>query len=153
MGCVVGRGGMEDGLKGFMKYVKHTSPWIHSFKNTAHEWDVLHLKSHQTVEGTSIGRSYHCGSVTLNSFKPKHQLLVLMPVDCSICDAMTWWYIVSCVQPRSFSVVVEMLSDGLKQWLNTWWEGRANPGELRCKQCSWVTGSGRPRIHPLPDLI
>jgi len=32
--------------------------------------------------------------------------------------------------------IVEMLNHGLKQWLSTWWEGRANPGELRCIQCN-----------------
>jgi len=32
-------------------------------------------------------------------------------------------------------------------------EGRANPGELRCMQCSLVTGRGGARIHPFPDLI
>jgi len=35
---------------------------------------------------------------------------------------------------------VELLSYGLKHWLRTWWEGRANPGELRCVQCPWVSG-------------
>ena len=41
-------------------------------------------------------------------------------------------------------VVAEMWSHGLKQWLSTWWEGRASPGELRCMQCSSVT---RPRLR------
>ena len=41
----------------------------------------------------------------------------------------------------------------LKQWLSTWWKGRSNPGELRCMQCTWVTGRGGARIHPFPDLI
>ena len=49
-----------------------------------------------------------------------------------------------------FTPVVEVLSHGLKQWLSTWWEGRANPGELRCKQCTWVTGRSEARIHPFP---
>jgi len=30
------------------------------------------------------------------------------------------------------SCVVDMLRHGLNQWLSTWWEGRANPVELRC---------------------
>ena len=47
-----------------------------------------------------------------------------------------------------FSYVVEMLSHGLKQWLSTWWEGGADPGELRCMQCSWVTRRGGARICP-----
>ena len=46
-----------------------------------------------------------------------------------------------------------MLNHCLKEWLSTWWEGRASPGELRCMQCSWVTGrewnkdSHLPRSH------
>jgi len=32
-------------------------------------------------------------------------------------------------------------------------EGRANPGDLRCKQCTYLTGRGGGRIHPFPDLI
>ena len=43
--------------------------------------------------------------------------------------------------------VLEMLSHGLKQWWSTWWEGRANPGELSCMQCTeWWRGGAR--IHP-----
>ena len=49
--------------------------------------------------------------------------------------------------------VSEILSCGLSQWLSTWWKGRANPGELRCVQCSWVTGRGGARIYPFPDHI
>ena len=49
--------------------------------------------------------------------------------------------------------VAEVPSHGLKQWLSTWWEGRANPGELRCMQCTWVTVRGGARIHPFPGLI
>ena len=52
---------------------------------------------------------------------------------------------------RFINAVVDMLSHGLKQWLSTWWEGRANPGELRCMQCSWVTGSQDPPL-PRPHL-
>ena len=48
--------------------------------------------------------------------------------------------------------VMAMLSHGLKQWLSTWWEGRANPGELRCMQCTWVTRRGEARIHLFLDL-
>jgi len=43
--------------------------------------------------------------------------------------------------------VVEKLSDGLKQWLNTWWEGRATQGSSRstisqtsCKGWQWRWG-------------
>ena len=32
-----------------------------------------------------------------------------------------------------------MLSHGGNEWLSTWWEGIANPWELWCIQCSWVT--------------
>jgi len=46
-------------------------------------------------------------------------------------------------------LVVGMLSHSLKQWPSIWWEGRANPGKLRCMQCTWVTGRGEARIHPL----
>ena len=35
-----------------------------------------------------------------------------------------------------FVAVAEMLSRGMKQWLSTWWEGRAKPGELRCMRCT-----------------
>jgi len=40
------------------------------------------------------------------------------------------------------SLQMEMVRHGLKQWLSTWWEGRANPGELRCMQCTpeWLKG-------------
>ena len=44
--------------------------------------------------------------------------------------------------------VTEKLSQGLKQWLSTWLEGRANPGGLRCMQwlhaiaCNFSVGSG-----------
>jgi len=41
-----------------------------------------------------------------------------------------------------------MVRHGLKQWCSTWWEGRANPRELRCKQCIWVTWRAGARIHP-----
>mgnify|MGYP001854514616 CR=1 FL=1 len=34
----------------------------------------------------------------------------------------------------SFIIVAEMLSHSLNQRLSTWWEGRDNPGELRCMQ-------------------
>mgnify|MGYP001858796106 CR=1 FL=1 len=45
--------------------------------------------------------------------------------------------------------VVEMLSCGLKQWLSSWWEGRANPEDLRCMQYSWVTRrAGEPESTP-----
>lgn len=30
----------------------------------------------------------------------------------------------------------EMLRRGFQQWLSTWWEGRANPEDLRCNQCN-----------------
>ena len=46
--------------------------------------------------------------------------------------------------------VVKMLSHGLSQWLSTWWEGRANPIELRCLQYTWVSRRGGTRIHPFP---
>ena len=46
-----------------------------------------------------------------------------------------------------------MQCQGFKQWCRTWWKGRANRGEPRCMQCSWVAGSGGARIHPFPDFI
>jgi len=44
---------------------------------------------------------------------------------------------------------VEMLSQGLKQQLSTWWEGRTSPGKLRCMQCNsdW---KGWSQDAPLP---
>jgi len=53
---------------------------------------------------------------------------------------------ISSVFPFPLPSVVEMLSHSLNQWLSTWWEGRANPEELRCMQCTWVTGRGGARI-------
>ena len=44
--------------------------------------------------------------------------------------------------------VAEILSQGLKQSLSTWWEGRANPVELKCMQCTCANGRGRARILP-----
>jgi len=46
-----------------------------------------------------------------------------------------------------FELIAELLSHGLKQWLSTWWQGRAKPGELRYMQCTWVTGRGGARIY------
>jgi len=43
-----------------------------------------------------------------------------------------------------------MLRHGLKKWWSTWWEGRANPGELRCRQCTWVIGKGWSQDPALP---
>lgn len=46
-----------------------------------------------------------------------------------------------------------MLSQGLKQWWSTWWEGRANPGELRCMQCTeWWKGWSQDPLLPRPHL-
>jgi len=49
--------------------------------------------------------------------------------------------------------VGEMVSHGLNQWWSFWWEGRANPRELKCKQYAWLTRMGGARIHPFPDFI
>ena len=57
------------------------------------------------------------------------------------------------VTVQLYVTVVEMLSHGLKQWLSTCWEGKTNPGALRCVQCTGVTGGGGARIHSFPDLI
>ena len=46
-----------------------------------------------------------------------------------------------------------MLSHSLNQWLSTWWEGRASPGELRCVQCAWVTGRVEPGSTPAQTSI
>ena len=48
------------------------------------------------------------------------------------------------MQLKKSQGVEEMLSQGLKQCLNIWWEGRANLEELRCMQCIWLT---RPHLR------
>ena len=44
--------------------------------------------------------------------------------------------------------IMEMLSHSLNQWLNTGWEGRANPGGLRCKQCTECPEGVEPGSSP-----
>jgi len=69
-------------------------------------------------------------------------------------DVLSFWEVVfSNTLQKKLDSVVEMLSQGLKQWLNTWWEGMASLRELRCMQCTWVSGRGEAGIYPIPDLV
>lgn len=88
---------------------------------------------------------------------PVTPLEASFPAACSLVCSSTPAYIAKLPSQSRESPLptsaVEMPSLNLKKWWGTWWEGRANPRELRCMQCTWMTARGRASSHPFPVLI
>jgi len=107
---------------------------------------IVHYTSE--FESSLFSLESHYLLLYLSSYGPSHWLQLVL--DYSLPAGSSWksepqlllWEIV-----RNDGVV-EMLSHSLKLWWSTWWEGRANPEELRCMQSPWVTEGVEPGCPP-----
>lgn len=105
---------------------RRTTEYWPTIEHELQPW-TSHQSSHILWVYSAMGKLYNCHSL------PDHHNGKGLSLTCSIISPRC-----ECVQCSGIIF--------FKQWLNTWWEGRANPGEL------WVAEWGElsDQFPPLP---